>query len=343
MSKYNPFFICFCFIITCPLLAHSVSPYYYMGDNTPTLSSPNQLDSKIGKISLYNSNKQSVVEIDFLNKTITYFDNKDSQIKLDTIPLNSKAFCTVDRKADETPWTSPYSYCMGNPISLIDPMGERPTDVEAATLAQFVYQRGLKGYDIDVSGWIVSSFNTSITKNYTEWMQNGLQSELFERTIDGVKEYAYVFAGTNSLEDILEALAQLIGLAPQYSVAIKNARTLSVELGDLELTFIGHSLGAGEAAAAGMATGRSAITFNPAVLSPLTALSNHLDHSGDIVNFIGAAPPIMGFQFVVDPVTLLQNRYGLFAPGKTVLVPIDFTFNPHSIDSLVKALSKSRP
>lgn len=31
-----------------------------------------------------------------------------------------------------------------------------------------------------------------------------IQSALFERTIDGVTEYAYVFAGTNSVEDFIE-------------------------------------------------------------------------------------------------------------------------------------------
>ena len=120
---------------------------------------------------------------------------------------------------------------------------------------------------------------------YTEWYENGLQSALFERTTDGVTEYAYVFAGTNSVEDVLEDVAQIIGLSPQYETAIYNGQTLSNELGKNELTFVGHSLGGGEAAAASMATGRPAITFNPAAVSPLTKYINNLGSPSNIVNY----------------------------------------------------------
>ncbi len=119
--------------------------------------------------------------------------------------------------------------------------------------------------------------------NYTAWYENGLQSYLFERTIDGKTEYAYVYAGTNSVEDGLEDVAQIVGLAPQYSSAIHNARTLSKEVGDNELTFIGHSLGGGEAAASSMATGRAAITFNPAAVSPATAFIHNLEEASNVL------------------------------------------------------------
>ena len=77
--------------------------------------------------------------------------------------------------------------------------------------------------------------------NYTNFNQNGLQSQIYERTKNGKTEYAYVFAGTNSLEDILEDVTQVVGASPQYNAAIENSRILSKELGSKELTFVGHS------------------------------------------------------------------------------------------------------
>ena len=112
-----------------------------------------------------------------------------------------------------------------------------------------------------------------------------MQSELFERTVNGTTEYAYVFAGTNSVEDVLEDIVQIAGVAFQYLAAISNARRLSKELGGKELTFIGHSLGGGEAIASSMATGRAAITFNPAVVSWLTKIIEGLNQTPDVVNY----------------------------------------------------------
>lgn len=114
--------------------------------------------------------------------------------------------------------------------------------------------------------------------NYIKLGENGLQSTIFQRTNakTGKTEYAYVFAGTNSIEDGIEDISQVTLGAPQYNVAIDNARKLSNELKDFELTFVGHSLGGGLAAAASMATGKAAITFNRASVSDRTKSINNL-------------------------------------------------------------------
>lgn len=114
--------------------------------------------------------------------------------------------------------------------------------------------------------------------NYIKLGENGLQSTIFQRTNakTGKTEYAYVFAGTNSIEDGIEDISQVTLGAPQYNVAIDNARKLSNELKDSELTFVGHSLGGGLAAAASMATGKAAITFNRASVSDRTKSINNL-------------------------------------------------------------------
>lgn len=174
------------------------------------------------------------------------------------------------------------------------------------------------------SGWIVSDYETSIQKDYTSFNQNGLQSTLFQRTDEkGVTEYTYVYAGTNSIEDAVEDLTQLAGASPQYHTAIYNARTLSNELGDKELTFVGHSLGGGEAIASSIATGRAAITINPAAVSGLTKLFEGLNKVPNVVNYraIGTKIGIGIIRIGGDILNNLQEKIGLSLPGKTIGIP----------------------
>lgn len=123
--------------------------------------------------------------------------------------------------------------------------------------------------------------------NYIKLGENGLQSTIFQRTNakTGKTEYAYVFAGTNSIEDGIEDISQVTLGAPQYNVAIDNARKLSNELKDSELTFVGHSLGGGLAAAASMATGKAAITFNRASVSDRTKSINNLGTLQNVADY----------------------------------------------------------
>lgn len=62
-------------------------------------------------------------------------------------------------------------------------------------------------------------------------------------------------------------------------MAVANAEILSSILkekygNNVDFTFVGHSLGGGEAAAASMATGFDAITFNPAAVTSDDLLGN---------------------------------------------------------------------
>ena len=188
--------------------------------------------------------------------------------------------------------------------------------------------------DLTDSGWTVSDFKTSIQKN-DPWYGNGLNSELYQRTKeDGTIEYAYVFAGTTSITDAYEDIQQVYGQSAQYTEAIENAKTLVKELGDSELTFIGHSLGGGEAAASGMATGKLAITFNPAGVSALTSRYLRLGNADNVYNYITVGKLQNGSSKYVggDPLNNLQSKASLSPPGKRINVYTNSNKLSHGID-----------
>ena len=109
---------------------------------------------------------------------------------------------------------------------------------------------------------------------------NGYKAQLYKRTNHGHVEFVYAFAGTDDWSDVVDDIDQYYGGSPnQYKMAVANAEILSSILkekygNNVDFTFVGHSLGGGEAAAASMATGFDAITFNPAAVTSDDLLGN---------------------------------------------------------------------
>ena len=259
-------------------------------------------------------------------------------------------FTRIDPLCEKFMHLSPYLFCGNNPVNFVDLYGEEPTKYEAALMAGCAYKDDNFNdyYDLLQSKqWTLSDKGTSIQFNYTSFGQNGLQSMLFEKTVDGVTEYAYAFAGTNSIEDGLEDLAQLAGAAPQYDSAIDNARALSDELSTSELTFIGHSLGGGEAAAASMATGRKAITFNRASVSRMTQLIHNLGSTRNVRNVITKSLGSDG-KFVLEPLSRIQNTVIFGVPlmrqkGVTEYLKVNHRLSfmeAHSISTVINHIKK---
>lgn len=122
-----------------------------------------------------------------------------------------------------------------------------------------------------------------------------------------------------------------MGASAQYSQASTNAKAISTQLGDAELTFTGHSLGGGEAALNAYATGRNAITFNPAGLSDDT-----------IKKYAGSQNPssnVDAYIMRTDPLNYLQLTTPLPNPNGTIHYQSSTSpralFNGHSMNNFL--------
>jgi hypothetical protein len=170
---------------------------------------------------------------------------------------------------------SDYSVMDGNPIWKNDVLGDEPNKKEAWAMSKIVYGKNDKATAkarkiLEKGGWEISKETFDIQKRSNE---NGFKSELFVRTDKEGTEYAYATTGTEKGDksDWTKGnIPQLIGLSEQYNLSMENAKLIRDGTRGKELTFTGHSLGGGLAAANAYATGGKAITFNPAGVSGLT-------------------------------------------------------------------------
>lgn len=95
----------------------------------------------------------------------------------------------------------------------------------------------------------------------------GLKAALYDL---GNNEAVCAFAGTRNLKDWIENIKQIVGISTQYDKALEYAKMMQKKFQMLDVTFVGHSQGGGEAAYCAINQGAKAYTFNPAGLSRIT-------------------------------------------------------------------------
>ena len=188
------------------------------------------------------------------------------------------------------------------------------TQEEAAILSAHVYG------DIDDSklpnGWKVSPILQQ--EKYKQVYNSGLKAQLYEHTNEhGEIEYVLATAGTdtdnlkNLLADAKEDVFQVFGKGSQYNESANLAYQLYKDL-NKKVTFVGHSLGGGLAAANAYKTGGNAITFNAAGISNATMDNLNLKPNNNIEAHVTLNDPLQKIQQILDPV------FGINADGDKV-------------------------
>ncbi|MEI2774796.1 MAG: hypothetical protein V9G19_02270 [Tetrasphaera sp.] len=132
--------------------------------------------------------------------------------------------------------------------------------------------------DSELAGLAYAAYGGSDAGSFTAVevisLPDGLQAVLYKDaggSGSADDRYVLAFAGTDPLspDDWLNNAAQLTGTSSQYAEGMALAVALHHRYGD-QLVFTGHSLGGGLAAAAAVATGCPAVTYNAAGVSPVT-------------------------------------------------------------------------
>ena len=246
---------------------------------------------------------------------------------------------TMDPLAEKYYSLSPYLWCAGNPVKFIDLDGCEPTIDEAAAIAAHVY--GDKADNILIGDWQVSHLILELNYNNPA---SGFKSNLYERVVNGVvTEYVYATAGTQDGRDWIANVTQLTGLSYQYLKSGENAKAISAALSNMELNFVGHSLGGGEAALNSILTssesliGRKAFTFNAAGVSNATKFL-----VGGLSALIKPENEIIAYITITDPLNIIQNNNYNFIGNNLPDVNgirhymIPKCLNGHSIDNFLK-------
>ena len=210
---------------------------------------------------------------------------------------------STDPLQEKYPNIATYIYCKNSPIIFADLLGLEPTEEEAARMSADVYKRGSVTL---TGGWHRSKLADKIKGVVWNDDASGFKSALYERNYKGKIEYTYATAGTdfNQINDWKNNFQQIIGKSEQYDISKNNAKIISNVIGKHELTFTGHSLGGGLAATNAFATGRKAMTFNAAWVSPNT-----------IAWWNRKTTKIDAFINVADELNAFQKLFGVRANG----------------------------
>ena len=161
---------------------------------------------------------------------------------------------------------------------LMNPNALDITKNEAAILAAHVYGDSDLNVVLKKTNWIACNEDDDLVKKCVMNHYNcGFKSKLYKHKSG--KKYCYATAGTDIetevwnhglIQDGMTDIGQIFGIyLYQYVHSVATAIKLNkfAEKEGFDLCFVGHSLGGGLATCNALATGRQAITFNPAATS----------------------------------------------------------------------------
>jgi hypothetical protein len=196
---------------------------------------------------------------------------------------------------------SDYSTFLNNPIWRTDVYGDTPTVKQAALMANNSYSKfdpnNKQQLELKKMGWNrVDKIKTNLLGKSNQDVSlddmgtvSGYNMAMYSRTLNGKTEWVLANAGTADLIDVGSDAKNLTGSSDQYAFSVRFAKSLQNGMGGQEMTYVGHSLGGGLAAANSLATGNAAITFNPAGVSWGTRMANNLPkdkRNGQIQSFV---------------------------------------------------------
>ena len=244
----------------------------------------------------------------------------------------------VDKLAEKYKPVSPYSFCLNNPVNIVDRDGMKPDSLSAALMSKLAYGYDKEAYNELINqGWSFCSHHASAS---------GFKYNIYKKKkSDNSYEYTCAYAGTDAdsgVGDFLKDAANDVinyvgGIAPQYAEAISTSLKIS---GESELTFVGHSLGGGLAALSSMVTGKDAITFNAASVTGLLKVAGQAISSfrGGVITQYRS----VGSNFLSgDPVNTFQNLTHRPSQGKVIPVKVGKNFS-HGIQDIINAFYRNR-
>lgn len=242
--------------------------------------------------------------------------------------------------------TSVYSVFDNNPIWRTDFLLDTPSVGQAAKIAKHVYG-GKDAKETNIGDWQQVSLN--IPGVTWEDKKTGYASSLYARTKDGKTDYVFATRGTEDGVDWKNNFQQPLGMSRQYFLNYENARALQKYFGEkTDLTFVGHSLGGGLAAANAMATNHPAITFNAAGVGIFTRGLISKDFGNFMKNM--AAPAFRKIDAYVvrgEILNMMLKPLGLGSDGNIhKIAPSIFSkyryditgFSDHKMDAVINAL-----
>ena len=248
-------------------------------------------------------------------------------------------FLTSDPAQDGMNW---YMYCGGDPVNYVDPLGLAPSVMEAALMADHVYNHNWdepinnrRIYDADgnYTGWRMIDMFTQGTSKIGVYVRGDGKDSL--STYTGPMEYVLSYKGTKptSVEDWKNNAQQFIGEYSEHLVEGMVYTSWFVDSKkDYEITFTGHSKGGGEAAVNAEFWNKNAIVFNPSVPDITWALADDgyvkpYVVTNEILNYVLGEIPLGTTKY-------LKQQHNGWLPGTTTLDRI----NNHGMEAVIAGL-----